>query len=975
MIVEEDMSRDAERSHTLEPFSYFLFDKPPVSGVCSLFPSPAQTWASNNQASITIENNANISGAPISGGKRYIGFAQSDVTDRKSKGCDGTECFGDTGLRVTKQQLESFQAPDSGLETVTVPNNQTRTFQNSESIGTLTINNNASLIFKSGKYWVDSINVLGDVEIPDGEVVEIHTKGFALSNGSHFKAVDSGELVVYVHNLSYNGSVIYNRVDLAQNSKFIGLLYSEKDVTLSNNAIIEGAVTAKKVTLNNNSEIIATNKCFEPADDYKVTMTPAKDFALMCGGETPQFTIITTNNSLAESLEVTANITPDSNKFTITPSAGFGSGNYPDFTSNIDGLLELKVTPNDTGVIDLSQSYLLKITMKADMNQFVQSQFKFVPFKFDVSDQKVIAGKEYDVTTTVLACDNTGQTVAKSYTGTPIITHSVDKPISGVGGSLIYGPKFVVSDEGLRQDTLSIDESGDFSVTLTDSNFDCTGLSDCPIDGSGILRGGFTLSSRPWTFAVCSTSGTTTGGDASGGSKFIAAGETFSLYVKPVIWDANLDVIDSDSNQPKRLVQKKEPVGNPFCSLDVTTNFFKSDSTLNTTVNLSNSLATPSGGELGEAYTGSIGNISPSSELEYADVSVTEVGSFHFTASTSNAFYNGILGGIDDGARELGRFYPKYFTTIGTPIWDYPGSGVSEQSFAYMNQPFDGVEFEVEALNSLGNAIENYASFDSTLTAGFSLFEPNFGDRFNSPVPNKVWTANHNRSIGTFTLSQSSPSTDCDSELCLEKLPTADNYEDGPYNGATGTVTDISITHTGSADDDPVAYLNEEGSRDPQRLTQQPEILFGRVDLDDVGGNSETTITIPLRTEYWNGSRFVVNDVDSTTNVVASTSASDVVWSEDGGVTTTVTFDNGGQVSGGESRNLTASQGDDVSIREQVQLWQNMDDIPWLRYDWDSDKVSDEVNGEQDPSTVVTFGIYRGNDRVIYRGESGLTGQ
>jgi MSHA biogenesis protein MshQ len=330
---------------------------------------------------------------------------------------------------------------------------------------------------------------------------------------------------------------------------------------------------------------------------------------------------------------------------------------------------------------------------------------------------------------------------------------------------------------------------------------------------------------------------------------------------------------------------------------------------------------------------------------------------------------------LNEDTELVGRFYPKYFTTIGTSIWDYPGSGVSEQSFAYMNQPFDGVEFEVEALNALGNAIENYASFDSTLTAGFSLFEPNFGDRFNSPVPNKVWTATNNRSIGTFTLSQSSPSTDCDSELCLEKLPTADNYEDGPYNGATGTVTDISITHTGSADDDPVAYLNEEGSRDPQRLTEQPEILFGRVDLDDVGGNSETTITIPLRTEYWNGSRFVVNDVDSTTNVAASTSASDVVWSEGGGVTTTVTFDNGGQVSGGESRNLTASQGDDVSIREQVQLWQNMDDIPWLRYDWDSDKVSDEVNGEQDPSTVVTFGIYRGNDRVIYRGESGLTGQ
>ena len=44
------------------------------------------------------------------------------------------------------------------------------------------------------------------------------------------------------------------------------------------------------------------------------------------------------------------------------------------------------------------------------------------------------------------------------------------------------------------------------------------------------------------------------------------------------------------------------------------------------------------------------------------------------------------------------------------------------------------------------------------------------------------------------------------------------------------------------------------------------------------------------------------------------------------------------------------------------------EDQPWLQYNW-------RQLGDEDPSTVVTFGIYRGNDRVIYRGESGLTGQ
>ncbi|MCV5803416.1 hypothetical protein OFN34_31945, partial [Escherichia coli] len=41
-----------------------------------------------------------------------------------------------------------------------------------------------------------------------------------------------------------------------------------------------------------------------------------------------------------------------------------------------------------------------------------------------------------------------------------------------------------------------------------------------------------------------------------------------------------------------------------------------------------------------------------------------------------------------------------------------------------------------------------------------------------------------------------------------------------------------------------------------KELKVQPDIRFGRIDLDDVGGNQGTTLYIPLRTEYWNGSRF-----------------------------------------------------------------------------------------------------------------------
>ncbi|MFA0491255.1 DUF6701 domain-containing protein [Vibrio splendidus] len=1023
-VLEEDASNRLHQAS--EYIGFFAFEqekpKPPIEK-CDYFPEMLQSNryhpSSNPGEWIPWDGTLNISSGNGSGNNIYlnqlskseaIGFYSSSVSDIGA--CvykDGQNNGGSCTVSDTKN-LFPFGVPDTATfsgsgESLIASGNNGVTSVDGDVDGyeftSLSFSaNNSTVIFSPGEYWIDTINFD--------------------HNDSYIKVEGDGPVVIHYNHINFfQKSRIYinagmnNQSDPDSNYDHNKLTFighgalsafwpqNGSDIRLNANVYIPpeaastgfdvnnvarfqmtGAITAPKVTFRarDTSYIKAQGLagCYTPTEPtIKYIEIEPNNYHLTCDDTAQVYVTPYDDNDQAmgnvdgETVSISAQ--------GVTFSNGSFDSQNKRFVFDIDSRKN-----NEYG--DVLATASVDGTSIQD-----QKNISFVPYKFDIKSSnestwgnqqlKVIAGKAENIDVRVLACSNStpstpvvmnyGETLSSSD-----LSFTLKKPSGGSG--ILTSENFGFSEGKANNVAVKFDNSGEIQAILEDNSFRCStqdpDVVNCPSNG-GTLKGELTLKARPWTFAVCPPSGATTGGDASTGDGFVAAGETFSLYVKPVIWDASLDVIDSDSNQPKRLVQKKEPVGNPFCSLDVTTNFFKSDSTLNTTVNLSNSLATPSGGELGEAYTGSIGNISPSSELEYADVSVTEVGSFHFTASTSNAFYNGILGGIDDGARELGRFYPKYFTTIGTPIWDYPGSGVSEQSFAYMNQPFDGVEFEVEALNSLGNAIENYASFDSTLTAGFSLFEPNFGDRFNSPVPNKVWTANNNRSIGTFTLSQSSPSTDCDSELCLEKLPTADNYEDGPYNGATGTVTDISITHTGSADDDPVAYLNEAGSRDPQRLTQQPEILFGRVDLDDVGGNSETTITIPLRTEYWNGSRFVVNDVDSTTNVVASTSASDVVWSEDGGVTTTVTFDNGGQVSGGESRNLTASQGDDVSIREQVQLWQNMDDIPWLRYDWDSDKVSDEVNGEQDPSTVVTFGIYRGNDRVIYRGESGLTGQ
>ncbi|WP_375792881.1 DUF6701 domain-containing protein, partial [Vibrio alginolyticus] len=157
-----------------------------------------------------------------------------------------------------------------------------------------------------------------------------------------------------------------------------------------------------------------------------------------------------------------------------------------------------------------------------------------------------------------------------------------------------------------------------------------------------------------------------------------------------------------------------------------------------------------------------------------------------------------------------------------------------------------------------------------------------------------------------------------------------------------------------------------------KQLRKQPDIRFGRVDLDDVGGNQGKELRVPFRVEYWNGSRFIANPDDNQTDVKGVTAAETHIWPTGTDADPkAVTLGAGGTVSSGSSRSITATQAE--PYRQQTRVWLDLDDskngLPWLKYDWDKD------GSEENPSTVVTFGIHRGNDRVIYRGEPGLTGQ
>lgn len=344
---------------------------------------------------------------------------------------------------------------------------------------------------------------------------------------------------------------------------------------------------------------------------------------------------------------------------------------------------------------------------------------------------------------------------------------------------------------------------------------------------------------------------------------------------------------------------------------------------------------------------------------------VSEVGAFKFVVTPPELYLGADDFTIAPAQKVLGRFYPKYFKVYPDESvdWDYPNA----QSFAYMNQPFGVSKFYVEALNAGKGALTNYTYFDDSLLAKFNLYENGaYTSRFSSvKTYSGTWKENSgksladSRSVGIYTGSSSDG-------LFVEKGNGA-HYPDGPFNlFEQGKDTLISITGS-SASKDPVTVIESDSV-----LAPQPDIRFGRVDLDDVGGNQGSTLHVPLRVEYWNGSRFIANPNDSQTDVKGVTAAEMHIWPIGAGATPkAVTLGAGGEVASGYSRSVTAKEAE--SYRQQTRVWLDLDDsangLPWLKYDWDND------NAEENPSSVVTFGIHRGNDRVIYRGEPGLTGQ
>lgn len=423
---------------------------------------------------------------------------------------------------------------------------------------------------------------------------------------------------------------------------------------------------------------------------------------------------------------------------------------------------------------------------------------------------------------------------------------------------------------------------------------------------------------------------------------YATVGDAFDLTVTAVTWES-----DSDTD---------------FCddasgSTEITTNFQLANIALSSLVNL------PAGGNNGTLSTNSIDITSAGSAT--ISTRIDQVGVFQFTA-TPPGYLGEIIGPGTTG--NIGRFIPHHYELVSSTVTPADTTGTTD--YTYMGQPFT-VEYLLRATDAAGAPMENFRLANNNLdidTAATYLAlgsaTTELSDRLSAQAANVEWGDSDpltpNPEFGEVSINLL---------LTLEReLLTA--APDGPFtdietglrvidgDGVSFAAADLNMDSDLDMSDDAITLT----------ATNPWDLRYGRVFIPplyapEIPTGSAAAVAIPFVTEYFNSAgQFTVNRDDNTTayNDWAMT-CSDSLCSS---VTTIQASAPSTVIMGRSDRSdpLRSPRVTRPGTNGSLTIEFDVDD--WLHYEWNA--VTDY---NDDPATRVTFGRYRGHDRIIYRRE------
>ncbi|TPH17795.1 LamG domain-containing protein [Litorilituus lipolyticus] len=475
------------------------------------------------------------------------------------------------------------------------------------------------------------------------------------------------------------------------------------------------------------------------------------------------------------------------------------------------------------------------------------------------------------------------------------------------------------------------------------------------------------------------------------GSVFKTAGETFTLTATAVQWASGQDISSPYDGQPNDLTSVS---GNTIAR------HFDNEQ-----LDISHALAAPLPGNVGD-FTQETFNLLSDSVLEN-EFKFSEVGIIDISIKIDDDDYLG-AGAVNGLVKNVGRFIPAYFlqtvndtgtlsanhnAVCNNEVWAYAGQNITQggaTTGAITYAAADAPEIMITAYNLNDVVTQNYTGvgFTKLTAAGITIFEPTQDDiqLRESPVD-----ADDKVNITSEMNAGNDPVVGPNNGELIYTFNSTDHfiYEHNARSELVPFPANIPFEIDSIIDSDDVAlYAGSSASITPieKVVTQGVEVRFGRWLMENSFAPETQDLPMPMFIQHFNGVDYINNPAENClVPLIANKTTLGAIGS--GGLTLwdyrLVDLNNGDNLqpqhtdasvdgitafTAGVYRESGAFPALKFSapppVNRQGALRVEYEVPPWLKFDWTGDG-----NFIDNPNATLTFGLYRGNDRIIYQRE------
>lgn len=867
--------------------------------------------------------------------------------------------------------------PFRGSQTVGITTNQYRTintnfrselsFSNSTYneffINTLNIGGRNTVNLAPGTYWINNLSV---------------------GNTTVFNVTGSGPVRLYINNVnSLNSNIIMNspgdgvagnpenlllyfydtNVSFGNTTTISGTVYAAGDVVFASDGFIFGLFAAQNINLASNSQVTYMETAYDGLSDISWCASASPTIAnivisaastgVNCLPSEIDVSIFDSNGDLFTDYNETLNLSTDvlHGDWTLGLNA-LGTINNG---ASDDGVATYSMVTADGGTVtlDLNNTHaeVTQVTVEAEgVSQTETIDFQPAGFVFSNIPNQVAALNSNVLTLQAVETDQ----VTGSCQSILLDPATVELAVECISPNDCQAATVQINGNLIADNLQGASPISYQSVNL---NFGDENSNLAPIvfnyNDAGALR-------LYASYELKDASGANTGNTLYGASNdFVVLPAGFCIESQDVNWQCSTPALNGGCSAFKEAgatfdltvtAKQSNGVSTDFCT-HLTTNNFNGD------VNLSHTLVSPSVGSGGEVGVFSLSGVSLTSGVASVPASFTEMGVFTVTAG-GNAYQGVVL--PSNASDNIGRFYPSQFNIIssinaayddGHTGFTYTGQLESDGmtgSISYLTEP----SFVFEVVGANDQTLHNYmAPLYSTPVATVSASSATLG---NLSAPLSVTASISNGSI-------TGPDA---SDQFTYTFNNSDHFRfDRDQNSLRAPFpNDIELTI--SSFREPVDLVDIATS---YTLTGSGGLIYyGRVKVENAYGPETEPVPQVFKTEFYDGSQFVLNSLDSD-------SAYDL--SNVFAITVTDVGNSGNSLTVGDS-SISGASGNvgffasgllqvnwSVPVNGRYGAYRFSYGVEsWLKYDWDGS--GDGVN--EDPNGNVSFGQYRGNDRIIY---------